>query len=152
RRITPGARHFLSRRLGSGHFGAVNRRGRFFLIFLGVSLVQVVGSAAARADTMIDGGPVGGGGWTAAGSRDLVRGVNGNLLVPAGEELRIEAGTVVQLSNGWGSVLLTVEGQLTIDGTSAAPVVIGDTFDGDMGWMGISATTSTAIVRITGAV
>ena len=44
---------------------------------------------------MIDGGPVGGQVWTAAGSPYLVRGMNGNLTVAAGEELRIEAGATV---------------------------------------------------------
>src|SRR4029078_3244479 len=74
--------------------------------------------------TMIDGGPVGGQVWTAVGRPYMVRGVNRNLTGAAGEELRIDACTNVLLSAGYGRVLLTVDGKLTINGTAAAPATL----------------------------
>jgi hypothetical protein len=108
-------------------------------------------SVEARAMTMIDGGPVGGQVWTAAGSPYLVRGVNGNLTVAAGAELRIEAGTTVLFSDGYGRVLLTIDGKLTITGTAAAPATLQGETDASE-WTGISVANESAIVRITGAV
>ena len=100
---------------------------------------------------MIDGGPVGGQVWTAAGSPYLVRGVNGNLTVAAGEELRIEAGATVLFSDGYGRVLLTIDGKLTINGTAAAPATLQGETDASV-WMGISIANEGAVIRITGAV
>ena len=107
-------------------------------------------SVEARATTMIDGGPVGGQVWTAAGSPYLVRGVNGNLAVAAGEELRIEAGATVLFSDGYGRVLLTIDGKLTINGTAAAPATLQGETDASV-WMGISIANEGAVIRITGA-
>ena len=108
-------------------------------------------SSVARAMTMFDGGPVGGQVWTAAGSPYLVRGVLGNLTVAAGEEFRIEAGTTVLFDDGYGRVLLTVEGKLTINGTAAAPVTLQAATDA-ISWMGITITNESAVVRMTDAV
>jgi uncharacterized membrane protein YgcG len=111
----------------------------------------VAWSTTARAMTTFEGGPVGGQVWTAAGSPYLVSGRNGNLTVAAGEELRIEAGTTVLFSDGYGRVVLTVEGKLTINGTPSAPVTMQADTDATMGWTGITVTNESAIVRITGA-
>lgn len=120
--------------------------------FTMLAAVVVLWPAAAHADTMIDGGELTGQVWTAAGSPYVVRGVNGNLRVPPGQELRIEAGTVVTFSNGYGTVSLVVEGTLTVNGTAAAPVTLRGANDGTMAeWTGI-APAAAATVRITGAV
>lgn len=111
----------------------------------------VAWSSVARAMTMFDGGPVGGQVWTAAGSPYLVRGVNGNLTIAAGEEFRIEAGTTVVFDDGYGRVLLTVEGKLTINGTAAAPVTLQAPAD-VISWTGITIANASAVVRITNAV
>ena len=73
---------------------------------------------------MIDGGDVGGQVWTSAGSPYLVRGINGNLDVPAGTELRIEAGTVVLFSDAYGAPWVNVGGTLSVNGTASAPVLL----------------------------
>jgi hypothetical protein len=133
----------------SGHLGVVVTR---VLRAVLVSVAFAVGFAgsAARATTMIDGGAVGGQVWTIAGSPYLVRGVNGNLTVAAGEELRIEAGTTVLFSDGYGRVSLTIDGKLTINGTTAAPVTLQGETDASV-WLGIAIANEAAIVRITGA-
>ena len=123
---------------------------RYFIVAIAVTVVAAGWPNRARAATMIDGGNVGGQVWTPAGSPYLVRGVNGNLLVPAGQELRIEAGTVVSFSNGYGVVTLGVEGTLNVNGTATAPVILQGDTDGPMDWYGISPT-ETGVVRITGA-
>ncbi len=118
---------------------------------LSVAVVPVAGlvwPAGAQAATAIDGGDVGGQVWTAVGSPYVI---NGELRVPAGRELRIEAGTTVLFSNT--THVLLVEGTLHVTGTSAAPVTLqGEPSGAAVAWKGIvSAATGAPELRIAGA-
>jgi hypothetical protein len=109
--------------------------------------------ARGYAATTIDGGEVGGQVWTAAGSPYLVTGRNGHLSIAVGQELRIEAGTVVSFSGAIMRVKLEFRGTLTINGTAAAPVIL----QGEAGatssvsWGGIQPSDG-ASVKVTGAI
>ena len=122
--------------------------------------------AMSKADTIIEGGDVGGQVWTPAGSPYVVRALTDRAHVPVGTELRIEAGTTVLFSRATGNIpALDVGGTLTISGTAGAPV----TLQGEQGatannvWQGIGArlcdmgtnsclTTTAAVIHITGAI
>jgi hypothetical protein len=57
----------------------------------------------------------------------------------------------VLFSDGYGRVLLTIDGKLTITGTAAAPATLQGETDASV-WMGISIANEGAVIRITGAV
>ena len=122
--------------------------------------------ARSKADTIIEGGDVGGQVWTPAGSPYVVRALTDRAHVPVGTELRIEAGTTVLFSRTTGNIpALDVGGTLTISGTAGAPVTLqgepGATADNV--WQGIGArlcdtgtnsclVTTAAVIHITGAI
>jgi hypothetical protein len=96
-------------------------------------------AARARADTMVDGGNLGGQVWTAEGSPYVVTEASGPPVVPEGTELRIEAGVTVLLA-GARTLALEVLGSLKVRGTPDAPVVMRGAFnDNDVLWQGIVA-------------
>ena len=120
----------------------------------GFSLFALAAAAApAAASTTITGGNVVNQTWNAAGSPYIVQ---GDVTVPAGAFLTIEAGTAIQLANGdmQGSgtdtarVELIVKGTLTIDGTAQAPVTFGGQTATKGAWYGIEidATATAATI------
>ena len=111
---------------------------------------------------MVEGGDVGGQFWTPAGSPYVVSAANGHLIVPAGKELRIEAGTVVLFSSSAGQPWVDVAGTLAINGTAGAPVLLqGEEGGTAVVWQGIGtricdtvacSNAPAAVVTITGAI
>src|SRR5438067_3546177 len=83
---------------------------------------------AASGDTIITGGNVINQTWTAAGSPYVVQ---GDIIVPSGAFLTIEAGTLVQFASTDAQasgidparIELTVKGAFTVNGTAADPVI-----------------------------
>jgi MYXO-CTERM domain-containing protein len=80
-------------------------------------------STGARADTIVDGGDLGGQVWTAENGPYVVTEVNGPPVVSQGTELRIEPGVTVLFAGSTGS-FLEVAGSLKVLGTTSAPVVL----------------------------
>ncbi|MEM9191834.1 MAG: right-handed parallel beta-helix repeat-containing protein, partial [Myxococcota bacterium] len=109
---------------------------------LGCLALGLLWAPSATAQTTIAGGNIINQTWTAAGSPYRV---NGDITVPAGAFLRIEAGTVVNVatSDGLGSGLntseveITVAGSLQINGTAAEPVTVQGLGSGTNAWYGI---------------
>ncbi|MEO5728365.1 MAG: hypothetical protein ABI134_26500, partial [Byssovorax sp.] len=110
----------------------------------------------ARATT-IAGGNIINQTWTPAGSPYIIQ---GDITVPSGAFLTVNAGTVVQFASTDGQaggvdtarIELTVKGSLTVNGTTASPAV----FQGQSGtsagtWYGIVADATAAMVSIGGA-
>jgi hypothetical protein len=117
--------------------------------------VLLAASRPSRADTRITGGNLGGQVWTAEGGPYHVSDGDGAPTVASGQELRIEAGTMVLFSSDAQTAIaprLTVEGRLTIAGTTAEPVVMQpDAASGITSWGGIYVTSEEP-VAIAGAV
>ncbi len=126
---------------------------RSFFIASGIALAAMLGNAHAA--TTIPGGNIINQIWTPASSPYIVQ---GDITVPSGAFLTIQAGTVVQFSSTDGQaagqdtsrVELTVKGTLNVDGTAANPA----TFQAQSGtssavWYGIvidaTATAATII-------
>ena len=120
------------------------------------SLASVALAAAARpaaASTTIVGGNVVNQTWNPAGSPYIVQ---GDVTVPAGAFLTIEAGTTIQLATGdmqgsgadVGRVELIVKGTLTVDGTAQSPVTFAGQIATPGAWYGIEidATATAATI------
>ncbi|MEZ4401275.1 MAG: DUF4215 domain-containing protein [Kofleriaceae bacterium] len=117
-------------------------------------VTAVVGLATtATADTIITGGNVINQTWTPAGSPYIVQ---GDITVPAGASLTIDAGTTVQFAatDGQASgvdtarVELIVRGALTVNGTVAQPVAFTAAAATAGSWYGVvvdPAATGTAV-------
>jgi hypothetical protein len=101
----------------------------------------------AAADTVIVGGNVINQTWIAAGSPYLVQ---GDVTVPAGSTLRIEAGARVRFADrddqGSGIdpslVELTVNGTLRVEGSNGAPVRLEGAAASPRSWYGVIVTSS----------
>ncbi len=112
------------------------------LVFLLAVALAAVAAPTAGADTIKAGGNIINETWTAAGSPYIVQ---GDLTVPVGSTLTIQAGTVIKAVNGdsqaagldVAKVELTVKGTLTVDGTAALPVAVSGQVAGAGTWYGL---------------
>ena len=118
-------------------------------------LVATMPIGSVRAEVTVDGGDVGGQTWTVDQGPYHVTGKSGDVMIPAGKELRIEAGTVVLFSDATPATKLSVAGTLIVEGTPAAPVVFAMAPDATGLWGGIwagPATGNTSKIFMAGAV
>jgi MYXO-CTERM domain-containing protein len=115
-------------------------------ILLVAPLVMALVAPAAHAETIIDGGNIINQTWTPAGSPYVIR---GDITVPSGAYLIIQAGTAVRFTSGdmQGSGLnsllteVTINGELAIEGTAANPVTFAAQTGTTRGtWYGIVIT------------
>ncbi|MCL4226428.1 MAG: DUF4215 domain-containing protein [Myxococcales bacterium] len=125
---------------------------------LAVAATLLALAAPATADTVIAGGTVINQTWTPAGSPYIVQ---GDITIPTGSFLTIEAGVVVQAaansdSQGAGNqsnrVEILVDGTLHVNGTLANPVTFQSSSTSSGTWYGIVVNAGAAQARITGAV
>ena len=124
--------------------------------FPSAALALVLIARAAAAATTIPPGDIGTQTWTPAGSPYVV---TGDITVPTGATLTIQAGAVVQFPGGDASnggivaseTELSVAGTLLVQGTWSTPVTFGGQTGTGVAWYGIVAA-STAAASITGAV
>src|SRR2546430_10707247 len=119
-----------------------------------VSLLVLAWASHAAASTTVSGGIVANQTWTAAGSPYLVQ---GDVTIPAGGQLTIEPGTIVQMASTDAQVAgrdasrieITVKGILNINASGAAPAI----FEAQAGmapktWYGIVIQDSTSSATI----
>ncbi|MBZ0237566.1 MAG: DUF4215 domain-containing protein, partial [Deltaproteobacteria bacterium] len=124
---------------------------------LGTAAMLAALAAPAAADTIIAGGNIINQTWTTAGSPYRI---NGDIGVPAGSFLEIQAGVVVEFAttDGQGSGLdmaeveLTVAGSLRVMGTTGAPVTFRGTGTGAGAWYGIVVENGATEATFTNAV
>jgi len=130
------------------------RLGIICLVWLGLALAD---GGSARATT-IAGGNVINQTWSPAGSPYVIQ---GDIVVPVGASLTIQAGTVVQFASSDGQaagldatrIELTVNGALTVSGTATSPVTFQAQSGTAMGiWYGVVVGSSATSTTITGAV
>jgi cysteine-rich repeat protein len=122
-----------------------------------VAVVVVGAGGTGRADTIKPGGDVVDETWTPAGSPYILQ---GDITVPAGASLTIQAGTIIRAANGdtqaagldTARVELTVRGTLSVDGTAAMPVTFSGPAPGAGTWYGlrIEANATAATLRNVG--
>ncbi len=112
------------------------------LLVLAAGLAVSLGARGAAADTIKMGGNVINETWTPAGSPYILQ---GDITVPVGSTLTIQAGTTVRAANsdsqaaGFDNarVELTVKGTLDVQGTAAMPVVFNGQAAGAGSWYGV---------------
>ncbi len=103
-------------------------RSRICSFVAAVGLLIVLQAGSARADTIIAGGNIINQTWSPAGSPYIIQ---GDIVVPSGAFLTIEAGTTVRFASSDAQatglntslVELTVNGAFTVSGTAADPVI-----------------------------
>ena len=123
-----------------------------------LTIIALALAAPAAADTPVPGGNVINQTWTPAGSPYVLA---GDITVPAGAFLTIEAGVVVQAAANSDSqasglstsrVEITIDGTLSVNGTSANPVTFRSSGMASGSWYGIVVTAGAAQAQISGAV
>ncbi len=120
------------------------------------TLLTTLLATPARADTTIPGGNIVNQTWTTAGSPYVLQ---GDITVPSGAFLTIQAGVTVRAQTGDAAasgldtsrVEIIVQGDLTVNGTDASPVVFESTSTSASSWYGIRAASASGTVSITGA-
>jgi cysteine-rich repeat protein len=126
----------------------LNRRLGSIIALICAPFTLMLGAREAHAETMIMGGNVVNQTWNAAGSPYIVL---GDITVPDGGFLKIEAGTVVQFAETDGQaagsdtsrVELIVKGKLDVLGTAQNPVVMTSrNSGGENTWNGIFVDTT----------
>ncbi|MCE9573577.1 MAG: right-handed parallel beta-helix repeat-containing protein, partial [Deltaproteobacteria bacterium] len=113
--------------------------------------VTLIVAGSASADTIKTGGNVINETWTPAGNPYVVQ---GDLTVPSGSFLTIQAGTIVQFASSdsqgsgldSGRVELIVRGTLDVQGTVMAPVTMSGAASG--AWYGLELDTTAASVSL----
>ncbi|AKT39091.1 right-handed parallel beta-helix repeat-containing protein [Chondromyces crocatus] len=123
------------------------------LAVLTVLALSVGLTRSAAAQTTIPGGNVINQTWTTAGSPYVVQ---GDIVVPAGATLTIEAGTQVHFTSSDGQVSgvdtarveMTVRGTLNVNGTAASPVVFQASSGSSPGsWYGVRADQASTVLN-----
>jgi hypothetical protein len=129
---------------------ASEKRWRSAAAALATAVVMLCASAAG-ALTVVPGGVVDNEVWTAAGSPYVVY---GDVQIPAGSMLKMEAGTQVQMAppgqpSSLGAGFL-ISGAIVIDGSPTNPVVIGPAVENqrEIKWSGLSFQTGAIGSRI----
>ncbi|MDI1448664.1 DUF4215 domain-containing protein, partial [Polyangium sp. 6x1] len=133
---------------------SIARVAHLVVLALALALVVLV-PRAARAATTISGGNVINQTWTPAGSPYIVQ---GDVTVPNGASLTIQAGTVVQMAGtdsqlaglDTNRVEITIKGTLNVNGTAASPVQFAaQSGSGASLWYGIviDATATAATIN-----
>ena len=118
-------------------------RAHFGSVAVGLALA-LAGTARPAVATTVSGGNIGNQTWTPSGNPYVV---SGDINVPAGATLTIEAGTDVRFLNGDSQaggvdpnrIELTVNGTLTVAGTPTNPVTLGMQTGQSGNWVGIAA-------------
>jgi cysteine-rich repeat protein len=128
------------------------------LLSMSTVCLLVAGSGeSARADTIIAGGTVINKTWNPAGSPYIIQ---GDIVVPAGAFLNIEAGTVVKFAStdaqasglSTTRVELTVNGALNVTGTAVDPVIFEAQSGSSPGtWYGLIISTGATGANISHA-
>jgi cysteine-rich repeat protein len=126
----------------------------FPLIALLWALVLLACPRAAQAATTIPGGNIINQTWTPAGSPYLVQ---GDIIVPVGAKLTVQAGTEVQFATtdalvtgkDTTEVEMTIRGTLEVLGTAASPVNFRSTTVGAGQWYGVVVEGTTATMTMT---
>jgi cysteine-rich repeat protein len=123
------------------------------LCFLPASIAIFLAAGAAHAETIKTGGTVINETWTPDGSPYIVQ---GDLTVPSGASLTIEAGTIVQFAStdaqGSGQdparTELIINGSLTVHGSAAQPVQFVGASPASGSWYGLVVGPTASAVTI----
>src|SRR5437870_493418 len=118
-----------------------------------LSLLALACASHAAASTTITGGIVANQTWTAAGSPYLVQ---GDITIPAGGQLTVEPGTVIQMAatdaqaggRDTSRIEMTVKGTLSISGSGAKPVILESQTGTAANWYGLVIQDSTSSASI----
>ncbi|WP_437617054.1 right-handed parallel beta-helix repeat-containing protein [Sorangium sp. So ce834] len=122
------------------------------LVLLWAFAVLLALPRAARAETVVAGGNIINRTWDPAGSPYIVQ---GDIIVPAGARLTIQAGTEVRFASSdglgtgldTGEVEMTIRGTLDVAGTAASPVIFrSQAGGGAREWYGVVVDAPTAVL------
>jgi parallel beta-helix repeat protein len=161
--VTPGRKHSAARRWQLGALGALvvtlvrlgkasAQRDNLVPTIVGALLLPFLLPPLAAATTIVGGNLINQT-WTPAGNPYVVQ---GDVTVPLGSFLTIQAGTVVELASSDGQVAgldtarveMTIKGTLNVNGSAAAPVVFkAQTGTAPSTWYGIVLQPTAATIQ-----